>query len=35
MHGPIFPKAPKAQQNALINLRNIRRILRRPTLSPG
>jgi hypothetical protein len=32
---PDYPKGPEAQQNALTNLRNIRRILRRPALSPG
>jgi hypothetical protein len=32
---PDYPEGSEAQQNALTNLRNIRRILRRPALSPG
>jgi hypothetical protein len=31
---PDFPEGSEAQQNALINLRNIRRVLRRPNLCP-
>jgi len=32
---PDYPEGSEAQQNALTNLRNIRRILRRLALSPG